>query len=238
MSVKGLLFTDIDGTLTPDRSKTYVDHEVLPWLRRLEEVGYRVILVSGNSLPVLRGLSIYMGLSGDVIAENGCVIYSGGLRILCKDEGALETIRGLILREVGEHILDTWQNMFRFCDRAFKWKGINEYEALRLIEELINMKVPHNELVVTSSGYAIHIHYRVCDKGEGIKEYLRMSGLHNIKTYCIGDSRTDVPMRKACEVLAAVSNSDEELKRIADIVLSKPSSKGFIEFAQFLIQNT
>ncbi len=79
-----LILADLDGTLTEDKGVYKISIEALDALRRAENTGIKIALVSGNSYPVLRGLHNYLGITGGVVAENGCVIYYGKKIKLCK----------------------------------------------------------------------------------------------------------------------------------------------------------
>jgi HAD superfamily hydrolase (TIGR01484 family) len=73
-----VILTDLDGTLTEDRGSYLLNLEAIEVLRKAEAKGIKVALVSGNSYPVLRGLYNYLGFSGGVVAENGCLVYYQG----------------------------------------------------------------------------------------------------------------------------------------------------------------
>jgi len=233
-----VIFLDVDGTLTENRHTSDLDPAVIPYLRALRSNGYKVVLISGNSLPVLRGLSIYLGIGGEVIAENGCVMYTDKMVRVCDECKESEDAKEYLIRNSRGIFRDTWQNMFRLCDKAIKWRGIDGRKALELAKEiLLKGGFDLNRLNVSSSGYAIHIHPRGCGKDVGIKAYLKYYGISRDLTYCVGDSTTDLPMRNECNVLVAVGNADDELKAVADIVTKSGSSKGFIEFAEHLIRS-
>jgi len=234
--VKGVIFLDVDGTLTENRYTSDLDPMVIPYLRILRSQGYRIVLISGNSLPVLRGLSIYLGIGGEVIAENGCVMYTDRMIQVCSECEEAENAKEYLVKRAEEVFIDTWQNTFRLCDKAVKWRGISGQKALELAKRiLIRGGFNLSKLHVSSSGYAIHMHPTECGKGAGIREYLKYYGISRDLTYCVGDSVTDLPMRSECNVLVAVGNADEELKSVADIVTKNYSSRGFIEFATYLI---
>ena len=230
---RGVVFVDVDGTLTIDRSSATLDLDAIEYCRELVRKGFLVVLTSGNSLPVLRGLSLYLGLGGIVVAENGAVVYTNGVKVVC--EGCDEVCRAYeyVVKVGGNLLVPTWQNLFRLCDKAFKWR-VKEEEALEFIRNKLG-ELGYRDLRVASSGYAIHIIPKECGKDVGMKAVINDLKLHNIPKYCIGDSVTDVPMSKVCDELVAVSNADEELKKVATKVLSKPSSKGFIEYVKELI---
>jgi len=64
--------TDIDRTLTISGNNYKLTVEAVKAIRVLEEHGIPVILISGNSLPIVVGLR---DISGPVLGENGCVIF-------------------------------------------------------------------------------------------------------------------------------------------------------------------
>jgi len=235
--MRAILFSDVDGTLTPDRTSSLLDLGAVALARKLYKEGITVVLVSGNSLPVLRGLSIYLGLGGYSIAENGAVIYTDRIKVVCKHCDEVNRAKELALKEGGDKVIETWQNPFRICDKALKWKG-DEKEAIKYVKELLKRK-EIKDVEAVSSGYAIHLYPRNCNKGLGIKAFLQdyVGNKRNIPVYCIGDADNDVSMREACTKLIAVSNADISLKNVADYVTKFPSSKGFIEVAEKLLRN-
>ncbi len=232
MNPVAIVFTDVDGTLTPDRKTSVIDLSVIKAMRDLVSNDYLIVLVSGNSLPVLRGISLYLGLGGYVVAENGAVIYVNNVKVTCGPCDMVGIAHKILLREASHIFRDAWQNMFRICDKALKWTG-DECTALQTAKEILSKHGIEN-LTIVSSGYAIHIHPQNCNKGVGIKEFIKELGITNIPTYCIGDAENDLPMRKACNKLIAVGNADPKLKEYADEVMNDPSAKGFIEFAHKL----
>lgn len=232
MDPAAIVFTDVDGTLTLDRKTSVIDLSVIGVMRDLVSNDYLVVLVSGNSLPVLRGVSLYLGLRGYVIAENGAVIYVNNVKVTCGPCDMAGIAHKILFREAGHIFRDSWQNMFRICDKALKWTG-DECRALETAREILRKHKIEN-LNVVSSGYAIHIHPQNCNKGVGIREFIKELGATNIPTYCIGDAENDLPMRNVCSKLIAVGNADPKLKEFADEVMINPSAKGFIEFAHKL----
>jgi hypothetical protein len=54
-------------------------------IRAAEEKGIPVIIVTGNILPVTKTLSIFIGTSGGLVAENGGVIESSKGRMVLGD---------------------------------------------------------------------------------------------------------------------------------------------------------
>ncbi|MCD6324023.1 MAG: HAD hydrolase family protein, partial [Desulfurococcales archaeon] len=140
-----------------------------------------------------------------------------------------------VLEEGGGMFLDSWQNMFRVCDMALRWVS-DEERALRKAKDLV-ARGGFTDVEVVTSGYAIHIHPKGCGKAAGIRKFVSELNVDE-EIICVGDGRNDVPMRDVCSKLYAVSNADEELKSVADHILSKPSADGFMELAKELLRGT
>ena len=235
MKVRGAIFTDIDGTLTTDRRSSILDDAALSALRKLTGSGYAVIMVSGNSLPVVRGLSLYLGLGGLAIGENGAVLFDGHKVIIeCERCEEIKKVAKVLVRKAGGILEESWQNMFRICDMALKWREVPESDALSITRKIL-AEIGADWVEVTTSGYAIHIHPIGCGKDRGIRKMIQVLGLETKNIYCVGDAVSDIPMRRVCPKLVAVGNADTELKELADIITEKPSGRGFAEFAARLI---
>jgi hydroxymethylpyrimidine pyrophosphatase-like HAD family hydrolase len=148
-----LVVSDVDGTITVGRTEFLLDCRALQAIKEARDYGVIIALSSGNSLPVIMGLSRYTGAMGPVIAENGCIIYHNGNVVrLCKGrppEWILERIRELGLRE-------SWQNRYRDHDIAFPvpldGSGEKYYKlALRVVEK------SGWDGRILYSGFAIHL---------------------------------------------------------------------------------
>ncbi|WP_238024829.1 phosphoglycolate phosphatase [Metallosphaera javensis (ex Hofmann et al. 2022)] len=218
-----MLLTDLDGTLTEDRGTYVVDIDAIRALRRAEKAGIKVALVSGNSYPVLRGLHNYLGLTGGVVAENGCfVFYKGVTYRVC------ETLSRDIVSEFAKvfNLKESWQNEFRKSDFGFTPAELKD-EMIKWAEE--------RGLVVQSSGYALHLSGKPGGKGAGVRKLLELAKVTKEETGAIGDSRTDVEMFREAGITAAVSNADPELKKVASISLKLKSGAGVMEFIEMLL---
>lgn len=99
--------TDVDGTLTIDRNNYRLSLEATKAIRLLEQYGISVILISGNALPIIVALSRYMGTSGPVLGENGCIIYYNGRNIPVALESA-EKAAKLIEMKCSKYVKTSW----------------------------------------------------------------------------------------------------------------------------------
>jgi phosphoglycolate phosphatase (TIGR01487 family) len=220
-----LILTDLDGTLTEDRGVYRVDLEAIEAIRRAQEAGIKVALVSGNSYPVLRGLYNYLGLNGGLVAENGCVVFYGKERLeVCKrlDKEILEEFRQRF------KLKDSWQNEFRCCDFGFTPAVLNE-EMLKWAED--------RGVYVNSSGYAVHVAMKPAGKGVGVRKLIELHGVRRDEVAALGDSMTDLEMFQEVGLKVAVGNADEKLKENADVVLNLKSGKGVKEFISSLLDD-
>ncbi len=226
-----LIVTDVDGTLTVSRDEFLLDCTALEAISRARDKGAVVALSSGNSLPVVMGLSRYTGARGPVIAENGCIIYVSGRVIhLCKGrppEYVLDKLRELGLR-------DSWQNRYRDNDIAFP-VPLNE-EGPRLYRRAVKaVEETGWDGRILFSGFAIHLQPGGGGKGKALLELARILGVRRSEALAVGDSKNDIEMLIAAGYSAVPSNADEEAKAVASYVARNPSGKGFSEIVEKLV---
>ncbi len=223
-----MLACDVDGTLTSPGYKLSLDAAAA--LRELEEAGLPVCLISGNSLPVLYALSVYIGLSGPVVAENGAVVYdraTGRKLILAKplDKQAIaEELKRRFSLE------PTFQHPYREVDLAFKRRDVSLSEIQRHLTSL------GYDVKVTDSGFAIHVSPPEVSKSRGLAEACRLRELTLDDVAAIGDSLTDLDMLTAVGLPATVANAPPELKEIAEIVSDKPDGLGVASIARMILK--
>ena len=220
-----LVAADIDGTLTLRRGELLLSIEAIEAVRRLEEHGIRVSLVSGNSLPVTVGLARYIGAGGPVVAENGCVVFwKGEIIHVCEGRPPQELVEEILRLGFSE----SWQNRFRFHDLAFRGPQSLIGEAARIAERY--------GFVAISSGYALHIQPPGGGKGRGVEVASRLlgSGLENVAA--VGDGENDIPMLEVAGFSACPADADDSVKEVVDYVASKPGGSGFAEIAGVILE--
>ena len=192
-------------------------------LRSLKEEGHNVILVSGRSSVEGYLLSIFGGLTHLAVGENGGCITFG------------DKIQHRMLGNKGEciHALATIQSKL---DIEIKEKPVFPRMTEVVLERTFDIEkaqkiIVENNLnvVLTDSGYAYHINSKGVDKGSGFMEAIKMLEIDVNDTIAIGDSDTDVPLFKVVKNNIAVSNSTENLKKLAKIVTTKKSGEGVLE---------
>ena len=213
---------DIDGTITLNDTGV-INLETLSKLRSLKDEGHNVILVTGRSSVEGYLLSIFGGLTHMSVGENGgCITYGDKIQHkLLGNKGecihALATIQSRLGSEIKEK--PVFPRMTEVVlERTF------EIEKAKKIVDEDNLNV-----VLTDSGYAYHINSKGVNKGSGFLEVVKMLGVDLNDVIAIGDSETDIPLFKIVENSIAVSNSTENLKKVAKIVTTKKSGEGVLE---------
>ncbi len=213
---------DIDGTITLN-GKGSIHLEALARLRSLKDEGHNVILVTGRSSVEGYLLSIFGGLTHMAVGENGgCITY--GDKIQHKMLGnrgecvhALATIQSRLDIEIKE------KPVFPRMTEVVLERTFQIEEAQKIVDRE-NLNV-----ILSDSGYGYHINSKGVNKGSGFLEAIKILDVDLNDVIAIGDSETDVPLFKIVENSIAVSNSTENLKKIAKIVTTKKSGEGVLE---------
>ncbi|GAB6147877.1 phosphoglycolate phosphatase [Stetteria hydrogenophila] len=221
-----LVVSDVDGTLTVRRGSFLLEVEAIKAIRMLESSGVRVAFVTGNSLPVARGLARYIGATGPVVAENGCVgLANGEVHHLAGKRPPKELVEEL--KRLG--LRESWQNPCRYHDLAFLSDGSVSYRDVeRVVSKYEGFKVFY-------SGYAFHIAPAECGKGAAVRWISEVTGVDLSEILSIGDGENDVEMLRLTGWSAAPADADEAARRAARIVASKPGGQGFAEVASLIL---
>jgi phosphoglycolate phosphatase (TIGR01487 family) len=213
---------DIDGTITLNGMGT-IHLEALSRLRSLKDDGHNVVLVTGRSSVEGYLLSIFGGLTHLSVGENGgCITFGDKIQHkLLGNKGecihALATIQSKLNAEIKE------KPVFPRMTEVVLERTFDIKQAQKIIDE-DNLNVS-----LTDSSYAYHINSKGVDKGSGFLEAIKMLEVDINDTIAIGDSETDVPLFKVIKNNIAVSNSTENLKKLAKIITTKKSGEGVLE---------
>lgn len=224
--------TDIDGTLTTH--DYLLDIKVIESIRQLEKVGIKIILISGNVFPAVSALSQYIGTSGPIVAENGCVVGFKWEPILVGKpiKGKEKLIK--IMKSLG--FIEAPTNKFRFIDLAFKRteesKSISEDELFRTL-----YKKGFKDIEISDSGFAVHITPKGLNKGVGLKKALELINVDPKHVIAIGDGGNDLPLFEVVGFSVAVKNAPDFVKERVDLVLDEENGKGFRKLAKLILEN-
>ena len=216
------VITDIDGTLTDERRR--LNTRAIETIRTLQDNGIEVVLASGNTSCILKGLSKLIGTGGSFIGENGGVYrigYTGNLQILPNRQIALDAL-DLLTRHFEKQgvVLDMFSPRERFADVAFA-RTVPVQEVRELLAGW--------NVTVLDTNFAIHIQEAGFSKGRTFQKIGEELGIALSDFVAIGDSENDIDMIQAAGVGCCVANAGEEVKKAAVYVAGRPYGDGFAE---------
>ncbi len=216
------LAVDIDGTITDDSRVLHC-----PAVEALRNVRIPVILATGNSLCFARAAAKLIGVTDIIICENGGVIqvrYDQPEIVLGNKEICLKAAK--FLEKFFEvSYLDLEYRKSEVCIR----RNFPINEARRILRDKFKDKVK-----ILDSKFAYHIVDGTVSKGAALEVIAKIIGVSTKEMAAIGDSENDIDMFKKVGLGLAVANADEELKKVADIVLTKNNGEGVIEALKIL----
>jgi len=212
---------DIDGTITD--SKRMIQPQGIEALRQVQQKGVAVMLSSGNVLPITFGLSIFIGLKGPVIAENGGVVsFKENVYKLNSNTLPVRAYDYLKTKvEVERLFTDRWRESEVALKRTADPK---------IIEEILKGW----SVVIETTGFAIHIMELGHSKMNGVRKASELIGIDTKDIAAFGDSDNDVSMLQECGVGIAVANASPAAKMAAKYVCREPHADGVIEGLRWL----
>ncbi|MHA1835359.1 MAG: phosphoglycolate phosphatase [Candidatus Odinarchaeia archaeon] len=221
--------TDVDGTITDSNEK--IDPDAIIKLREIESIGIPVILVSGHTLCSLETLSEYIGTSGPLVAENGCLVVAKRWEPPIQVGSRDVTIRAyqVLKEELGDRVILKPINKYRVVDLSLK-RTFNAEIANKLLKQ------KNIDAYVMDSGFALHIIDSRVNKGVGLKKAAELIKVDLNEIIGVGDGGNDYHFLKATGYSIALGHAPEKLKRLADYVAKKKYSKGFIEGVEHLFK--
>ncbi|MFP3256124.1 MAG: phosphoglycolate phosphatase [Thermoplasmata archaeon] len=208
--------TDIDGTITNEKRQITVD--VIYAFRKIEKKGIKVILVSGNVLPVTMGFKIFIGTTGPIISENGgMVLHDKIYKYFDKADIEKEYLRFKEKYPEAERIItDRWRETSITLIPSMDIKSAREFFV----------PLGYN---VQATGFGIHIMHKEQNKLFGLKKVSEMLSIDLEEIMAFGDSENDLEMLKNVGIGVAVSNAWNVVKENADYVTKRNYGYGVIE---------
>jgi len=236
-----LIAVDVDGTITISSNSYLLYVPAIDIISKLSREGYYVVLVSGNSIPMIIGLSRYVGASEIAVAENGgAVVFGDEIMWLCSSEEqrVLEELEKIVSERFRDVLRVSWQNRFMRCSKAFKSVSKN-IDTNIVIRDLRNhlMEIGFNNLFIASSKVAIHINFSKYTKGYALEKILEKLNLSWRNVLAIGDSDIDVDMIEKAEIGCAVANASEKLRVVARCLSKYEAGRGFVDIIERYILN-
>ena len=211
---------DIDGTLT-ENGGGIIHLPALAALRYLENLGYKIIYVTGRSSEEAYIIASFGGTTRLSVGENGgAVMLAPRQHILLANKSNCERgyevlrqkIDGVDIKPVFDR--HTEVVLFRTFDITRGQELFERYNLnLRLVDSL----------------YAYHINEKGINKGTGLVEALRILGGRLDQTVAIGDSETDVPLFEMCGFSVALGQAADNVKAVAKYVVEGKQGRGLIQ---------
>jgi phosphoglycolate phosphatase len=222
ISIKALAL-DVDGTITDQKRRLCPG--ALEAIRKVEDRGVPVIIVTGNILCSTKTISILLGTTGGLVAENGGVIeYGGKISVL----GDLQKCERAYL-----HLRETYD----VKKVEYSSARVSEIALERTLPvEMVKETLKNWDVEVYDTRFALHLTDPAVNKGLSLSKVAKNMGIKPLEIMGIGDSENDLEFLEAVGWKVAVANSDPELKMKADYVTKKPYGDGVEEaIGRFLL---
>lgn len=215
---------DVDGTITDSTRKICIN--AIKAINQAEEKGIPVIIVTGNILCSTKMISILLGTTGGMVAENGGVIKYG-------DE---QRVLGNI--EECERAYEYLKTKYPVKKVEFSDQRISEVAIGRNVEEeTVKSTLKDFDVKIYDSKFAIHLTDPSVDKGSSLKVLATYLNVKTDEIMAIGDGENDVEFLQVAGLKVAVNNAASELKAMADYVTHKPYGDGVAEAVYKFILN-
>lgn len=225
MNIKALAI-DIDGTITDNTRKLCIN--AIKSMRKAEEEGIPIILVTGNIVAYTRAISFSIGTSGGMVCENGGVIYSNHkVKVVADINKAKNAYEYLKNNPVTKNI-----KKVPFAELRLSEVTLIKTDETELIKELLK----NHDIEIYDTKFALHLTDPNVSKGSSLMLVANDLGINMDEIMGIGDSENDLSFLKEVGFSVAVSNADEKIKEITDYVTINPFGDGVAEaINQFIL---
>lgn len=215
------LAVDYDGTIAEDGA---VSAETTDALRRFQQTGRKVLLVTGRQLVDLEHTCRCLDLFDYIVAENGAVLHqpqNGVTEVIASPPPSALVERlsssGEIPLAVGQSIIATWH--------PHEHAVVNAIHDLGLEHQIIFNK---DAVMVLPANV---------NKATGLKRALKALDISSFSVAGCGDAENDHSFLSVCGCSAAVANALPSLKQMVDIVLEADHGAGVAQLIDRIIQH-
>lgn len=219
---------DIDGTITDRHGLLDADSiQVIRWLR---STGREVVLASGRAYCVTTALTIFLGASRVLIAENGGVVGSLMQKpILLADRARADAALVALKERLGEQVrVRETQHAARYTDIV-----LERTFDLRLGESILAEGSVGARLIDT--GLLYHILDSRANKGVALVRSAELLGLDPKSFVAVGNGLNDIEMFRAAGLGVALANSPERTKEEASHVCGSGYAPGLREAVEWAL---
>jgi hydroxymethylpyrimidine pyrophosphatase-like HAD family hydrolase len=231
-----LIMTDVDGTLVSRGD--FISNAVADVIKRLQELGIVMGLVSGRTLNGLELLASYLSIKGPIIAENGGVakIKASGelINLGYSRQPALKSLDKLKTL-FPDAIREREDNNERFVDVVFWSNGVTT--------EILRSHLDSVQLL--DSGYILHLMQEGISKGKTLIRLIKEidnGALSPAEVMVFGDSLTDISLFALFPNSVLIINPGlpveqrELLQERAGYISNLPYDEGFTEVALHIVK--
>jgi len=241
---------DVDGTLTDTLWK--ISSEAVESIKRAENMGIPVILATARTSAFIKELfeDFDFKTSGPIIAENGGIVVNQktGEEVMIGNPEKVKEASRVIMEEARGLVEMPSKNRKDKTARLTDVMVIGRMEAIKLIQKIAlnhNLGVDLTYAPVLADiekgierskmRYIIFIKDPKANKGNGLTLATEMLGIERAEVAAIGDAENDLSMFRAAGYCIAVSNADQALKSVANLVTEGSYGKGAKEAIDFVI---
>lgn len=216
---------DIDGTLTNNGGGT-IYLEALASLRYLEQIGCRVIFVTGRSSTEAYILSVFGGTTKVAVGENGGAVMTGPQQYItfANKENCMKGFE--VLKDKFSNI-----KLKPAFDRLTEVVLCRTFDIEKGQKALEDSQL---DLYISDSQYAFHINEKGIDKSVGLTKALKILEIDPAFAVAIGDSETDIPMFNMCGYSIALNHAKDKVKAKAKHVVRGRQGEGAVDAVEFV----
>ncbi len=202
-----LVAMDVDGTLTDKKRR--ISTKAIESIRKAENRGVTVSLLSGNVIPVVYSLKVFIGINGPVFGENGGVMFD--------NDNSIRTFfpadkTNAFLNEMSKKtsMRPIFTNKWREASTGF---DIDEKDV-----EFVRAEAEKRGLVIFNSGYSWHLMNKGEDKAFAVSVLMKKFNIGYSETLVIGDSENDLPMFELPVHRASPANCTDSIRKKSEYV--------------------
>ena len=252
-----MIATDIDGTILPYHGE--FSPKVKDCIKKLDDSGIKVILVTGRMHSSATPLAAQLGLNLPIISYQGGLIKDMSGKTLFQTELPAEVTKEIIkwgrtnnvhlnlyiddklyVEEDDEIIKYYIQGKFvdyTVCSfdnleikNVNKLLAIDIHDADRVTSWVGILKEKYPDLyIVKSTPYFCEIGSADAKKSLGVEFLCKMWGIDKSEVMTIGDQNNDIDLVQAGGIGVAMENGTPELKQAADYITDSVDNDGFVK---------
>lgn len=210
-----LIIFDVDNTLAaPNKS---IPNNIVKALRKIEDKGIKIALISGKPVAYLSGLARQLGLQAPILSgENGATIYYSAefppqmdfCTISKKNKylPALEKLHTNILKRFGGKV---WAQPNLINLSVFPKNIRVKNELFRHVMQYVSSdKLLSKKFIIYKHTDAIEIVPVGVNKGNALRKIMAMEKLKSEEVVAVGDGVNDTPMFKEAGVSIGINITD------------------------------